>query len=133
MGRKKIYKTVAEKQRAWRIRSGKQKVKVALPLRRGEKLGTSEGLIRAKKEGETWKEYHVYIQERLGKAKSVTMEGGLPIVDEGEESVGAKRIFGRGVEPEMSEDYYELRANYEKGLLELDEKRRNKIGEKNKK
>ena len=129
MGRKKIYRTVAEKQRAWRIRTGKQKVKVPLPLRRGEKLGTSEGFIRAKKEGETWKEYHVYIQERLGKAKSATMEGGLPIENEGEESIGAKRIFGRGTEPEMSEDYYELRAKYEKDLLELENKGR-KVKEK---
>ena len=122
MGRKRKYATVAEKQRAWRIRTGKQKQKVPLPIRRGEKLGTSEGYIRDKKMDETWEEYHRYIKERLGKAKKATMEGGRPIETEGEERVGAKRIFGRGAEPEMSEDYYEIRAQYEKSLEDLDKK-----------
>ena len=129
MGRKRKYKTVAEKQRAWRIRHGIQKVKVPIPIRRGEDLGTSEGSIRAKKEGETWKDYHTYITERLKKAHASDRPSGLPIVDEKGVSVGAKRGFGKEVEPQMTEDYYELRVQYEKGLMELDNKRK-KISKK---
>ena len=131
MGRKKIYKSVAEKQRAWRIRTGKQKVKVPLAIRRGEDLGTSEGGLRAKKEGETWESYHLYIKERLNKAvgSKRMSQGAATKIEEGY-STGARRGSRGAVEPEFSEDYYELRAQYEKGLLELDEKRRKKVKEK---
>ena len=128
MGRKKIYKSVAEKQRAWRIRSGKQKVKVPVDIRRGESLGTPEGAIRAKGEEETWQHYHEYIRKRMEfKGEETKREEG-----DGGDSVGAKRAFWGGTEPEMSEDYYELRAKYELELEKLPNKGR-KIGEKQEK
>ena len=122
MGRKRKYATVGEKQRAWRIRSGKQKEKVPLSIRRGESLGTPEGSIRAKKEDETWEEYHKYlvVASNRGGFGDYKVKKGIG-EDEGN-SVGAKRTFWGGKEPEFSEDYYEIRAQYEKSLEDLDKK-----------
>ena len=130
MGRKKVYKNAAEKQRAWRIRSGKQKQKVPIPIRRGEKLGTSEAQLRAKKEDETWEEYDKYLHQRVSKARAVDMYQGKPVDKDAGESLRATRAEGGYVEPEMSEEYYEIRVQYEKSLYELEQKRRKKLGEK---
>jgi len=130
MGRKKKYKNAAEKQRAWRIRTGKQKEKVPISIRRGEKLGTSEGQLRAKKEGETWEEYDKYLHQRVSTARAAGMYQGKPIAKDEGKSIGASRAEGGYKEPEMSEEYYEIRAQYEKGLYELEQKRRKKIGER---
>ena len=130
MGRKKIYRSVAEKQRAWRIRSGKQKEKVPLPIRRGEKLGTSEAQLRAKKEDETWEEYDKYLHQRVSKARAADMYQGKSIDKDEDESIGATRAEGGYVEPEWSEEFYEIKAQYERSLFELEQKRRKKIGEK---
>jgi len=130
MGRKKKYANAAEKQRAWRIRTGKQKAKVPIPIRRGEKLGTSEAQLRAKKEGETWKEYDEYLHQRVSRARTAKAYEGVPAEGKEGDSLRARRAGGAYVEPEMSEDYYELRAQYEKGLYELEQKKGRKIGEK---
>ena len=127
MGRKKKYKNAAEKQRAWRIRTGKQKEKVPISIRRGEKLGTSEGVIRLKRPDETWEEYHNYIEARREKLDVKYKYVKIEKSDEEGMSIGASR---GGVEPTMNEDYYEIRAQYEKDLYELEQKRRRKIGEK---
>lgn len=113
MGRKKKYKNAAEKQRAWRIRTGKQKRKVPLVLREGEQKGTSEGQIRERHKGETWEEYHLYLTARFAKATGVSREQGKPI-DSGKRGVTARR--GGGVEPVYPGDYYETQREYEKTL-----------------
>jgi hypothetical protein len=59
MARKRKYKNAAEKQKAFRLRHG-QKVKVPVEIRRGEKLGSQETDLRAKKEGETWDGAEIY-------------------------------------------------------------------------
>ena len=130
-----MYKNAAEKQKAWRIKHG-QKRKVSIEIRRGERLGSSESEIRGKKEGETWEEYHTFVARtvttaRMRQAKATGAAGSLEKENDYtyEESVGAKRSYGKTHEPEMSEDYYELRAKYEKDLRELD--KRGKIKKKN--
>jgi len=128
MGRKKIYRNAAEKQRAWRIRTGKQKVKVPISLRRGEKLGTSEAHLRAKKEGETWEEYSKYLYQRISRARAADMYQGKVIGKDEGESLRATRAEGSYKEPEMGAEYYEIRARYEKELEGLQKRR--KIGEK---
>lgn len=121
---KRKYKNAAEKQKAYRLRHG-QKPKVPIPIRRGEQLGTSEGLLRAKKEGETWEEYEKYITDRVNKARAFDKKSIEKYkVKEDGDSIGAKRGFGKTVEPEFSEEYYELRYKYEKDLEELRKKRR---------
>ena len=129
MGRKKKYASAGEKQRAWRIRTGKQKAKVPLEMRRGERLGASESEIRAKKEGETWEEYHVFInrtvalaRKRQEKAKGAAGKSETENGYNFENSIGAKRGYGKTQEPEMTEEYYEIRAQYEKSLEDLDKK-----------
>ena len=126
---KKKYKNAAEKQKAWRVRHGQPR-KVALKIRRGEDLGTSAAQLRQKRENETWEEYHKYIVNRVSKAHSFKPLRAPRINDE-EESVGAKRVSGKYTEPTFDEDYYEIRAKYEKDLHELGE--RQKIGGKKKK
>lgn len=117
MGRKRKYKNAAEKQKAWRIRHGQVK-KVPLAIRKGEKLGGSEALLRGKKKGETWEEYHKYIENRVEKARAFKSEQ-VPIEDNGEDSIGAKRATGKYKEPTMGEEYYELRRKYEEDLEKL--------------
>lgn len=129
MGRIKKYKSAAEKQRAWRIRTGKQKEKVPLPIRRGEKLGTSIGQIRNKAEGESWEEYSVYLKTRLSKAAIATArDPHKPLKETEGESLKASRATGKYKEPEMAEDYYELREQYERDLEALNKRR--KLGER---
>ena len=112
---KKKYKNAAEKQKAYRLRHG-QKPKVPLEIRRGEKLGSQEGDLRARKEGETWEGYHMYIKGAIQKAKFRLKD--VVVMQEGEDgdSIGAKRSVGGYKEPTMSEDYYEIRERYEKEL-----------------
>lgn len=116
MGRKKKYANAAAKQKAWRQRHG-QKEKVPLPIRVGEKLGTSEALLREKKEGESWEEYSKYLKTRVGKARGFKSEQ-IPIEGEGVESPGAKRAFGKYKEPSMGEEYYERQREHELSLVE---------------
>lgn len=116
MGRKKVYRNAAERQRAWRIRSGKQRVKVPVIMRIGEQLGTSEGQIRKRKEGETWKEYSMYLKTRLAKAEASSRHG-QPVAQDSS-SVDARR---GGVEPVYPGDYYEMKreqvASYQEGKI----------------
>ena len=98
-----------------------------IPIRRGEKLGTSEGVIRLKRPDETWEEYFNYIKARREKVETKYKYVKIEKVDEEGVSVGASR---GGTEPAMDEDYYELRAKYEKDLYELEKKKGRKIGEK---
>ena len=81
MGRKRMYRNAAEKQKAWRIKHG-QKRKVSIEIRRGERLGASESEIRGKKEGETWEEYHTFVARtvttaRMRQAKATGAAGSL--------------------------------------------------------
>lgn len=123
MGRKKVYKNAAEKQRAWRLRTGKQKVKVPLSVRVGEKLGTSEGQIRERKEGETWEEYSKYLKVRISRAGTATAKDlHRPITKEDGDSLGAKRAVGGYKEPQFSEEYYEIRRKYESDMEKLVQK-----------
>lgn len=124
MGRKRIYKSAAEKQRAWRLRHG-QPSKVSTDIRIGEKLGTSEAYLRAKNSNETWEEYHRYIQTRVGKARVFKSEQ-VPIETKEGDSIGAKRVVGKYVEPSMDEEYHEIRRRYEADLEKL-VKKGNKI------
>ena len=121
MGRKKKYRNASEKQRAWRIRTGKQKRKVPITMRVGEQTGTSEGQLRERHEGETWEEYHKYIVSRLEKSQTGSREGRS--IDKDLSGVSARR---GGVEPVYPGDYYEMRekrvASYQEGKIK--EKRR---------
>jgi hypothetical protein len=118
---KKKYLNAAAKQRAYRIRHG-QKRKVPIPIRRGEQLGTSEAVLRAKKDNETWEEYQKYITDRVCRARSFDKKSVEKYkIDESGESVGAKRGFGRVVEPEMDEDYFETQHQHEESFKKLGE------------
>ena len=132
MGRKRLYKNVAEKQKAWRIKHG-QKRKVPLEIRRGEALGSSETTLRAKKESETWEAYHIYITETTAAARrrqsSAAGAGGKQKIATPGGIASRERRFTGVDETAFQEDYYELRAKYEKDLFELDG-RRKKIKEK---
>jgi len=132
MGRKKKYANVAEKQRAWRIRSGKQKQKVPLELRRGQRLGASESELRAKREDESWDEYHAYILNsvKFGRIRQEKAHGGASSTKESWHTVGGRRVNVDYAEPTISEEYYEIRHRYEKELEGLEQKRRKKIGKK---
>ena len=134
MGRKKKYESVAAKQRAWRIRSGKQKQKVPLEIRRGQPLGSSEVELRLRKEGESWQEYHKYIETSVDRARRRQAHAGGAAGRVREKLPGGVRQRERRDsspdETVFEEDYYELRAKYEKDLYELEQKRRRKIGEK---
>lgn len=117
MGRKKLYKNAAEKQRAWRIKHG-QKRKVPLPLRRGERLGASESEIRAKREDETWQQYSIFLKGMVQAARKRQQAAGGAVtgIDDKEHSTGAKRTTTPYHEPEMGEDYYERRQAYEASM-----------------
>ena len=130
MGRKKKYKNAAEKQRAWRIRHGQPR-KVPLRIRVGEKLGGSEAYLRDREEGESWEDYDKYLRTRVAKARAFKSEQ-LPIEREGEESVGAKRAFGKYKEPFMGESYYEMQREHEISLEKATASRRNRIKKKRK-
>lgn len=123
MGRKRKYATSAERSRAWRIRSGRQKQKVPVSMRIGERLGSSELEFREKKEDETWEEYHAFIRESVEQARKREGKAGKGVVEPG--AVGSRRV----VEPTFTEDYYELRVKYEKDL-EVLEKNGRKYNEK---
>ena len=115
---KKKYENAAAKQKAYRIRHG-QKRKVPLEIRRGEKLGAQETDLRAKRDNESWEDYHTYIQAvtrkaRQKQAKAVTTQ-------DKETSPGASR---GGIEPVMDESYYEIREEHERSLKRLGERRR---------
>ena len=133
MGRKRMYRNAAEKQRAWRIKHG-QKQKVPLVLRRGQPLGSSTADLRAKSEEESWEEYHEYILNSVEKAHgrekkamgATRRNGNIPKPGGREQPT---RRFEVKEETEFSEQYYELRVQYEKGLMELDNKRK-KISKK---
>lgn len=121
---KKKWKNAAEKQREYRLRHG-QKRKVPIPMRRGEKLGTSEGQIRERNEGETWEEYQRYIKLRILRAWIATAKDPhKPITDEEGESKRARRAVGGYKEPEMGEDYYERRREHEEVLVKATKRRR---------
>lgn len=111
MGRKKVYKSAAEKQKAFRLRHG-QKRRVPLELRRGVKLGSQEGDLRAKKEGETWEEYKAYVDKAV-KAARAREKGEVAFIP------------GEGPKPsasgEFGEEYYEIQRQHEKTLAELQE------------
>lgn len=119
---KKKYTSKAEKQRAWRIRHG-QKRKIPTLKKERERLGASESELRAKKEGETWSEYHTYLlssvssarkrQEKAGGVQSLNIETS----DNYEESTGARRGVGKTTEPEI-EELDEIRLAYEAGYKE---------------
>jgi len=111
MGRKRLYANAAEKQKAWREKHG-QKRKVPLEIRRGEELGSSEATIRPKKEGETWEEYHTYINRATTTARKrqARIGGG---------KIRIPKPGGDVIRSEFGEDYYETRYQYEKGLEEL--------------
>ena len=133
MGRIKKYKNAAEKQRAWRIRTGKQKQKVPLEIRRGQELGAQETKFRERKEGESWQEYHEYIQKSVSSARyrQERAGGAAAAKEEKGSAVGARRANIDYAETEWSEDYYELRVKYEKELEALIKKQKGgKIGEK---
>lgn len=126
---KKIYKTAAEKQKAYRIRHG-QRRKVPVTMRRGEKLGAQETDLRAKKEGESWEEYHTYIEKTITKAR--LKQAKATTTRDEEVKPGANR---KGKEPgfdkewrEIDEDYYEIKEAHEKMLKALEE--RSKIKQK---
>lgn len=110
MSRKK-YKSAAEKQKAYRLRHG-QKRKVPLEIRRGIKLGSQEGDLRAKKEGETWEEYKLYIDKAI-KGSRAREKGGVAFIPkEGQKP---------GVSGELDEGYYEIQHQHEKSLEKLGE------------
>ena len=133
MGRAKKYKNAAEKQKAWRQRHG-QKVKVPLSIRRGEKLGTSEGQVRERKEGESWEEYSKYLELRLSRAKIATArDPHRPLTKEEGESLGAKRAHGKYKEPFMDEGCYERQRDHEISLEKATKPTRGKLKEKRKK
>ena len=133
MGRKKVYKNAAEKQRAWRIKHG-QKRKVPLEIRRGEALGSSETTFRAKKEDESWEAYRKYIAESTEAARrrqSSAAGAGEDTKTSVPGGIASRERRYTGVdETAFQEDYYELRAKYEKDLEDLD-KRWKKRGRKN--
>ena len=107
---KKKYKSAAEKQKAYRLRHG-QKRKVPLEIRRGVKLGSQEGDLRAKKEGETWEEYRAYIDKAI-KASRAREKGGIAFIPaEGQKS---------GAPGELGEEYYETQYQHERSLEKLD-------------
>lgn len=127
MGRKKKYPNAAARQKAFRLRHG-QKSRVPLEIRKGEKLGAQETDLRPKRDGESWQEYHSYIRTSVERARHRQKGVVMPQseVGDGEDSKGAKRSAGGYKEPQMSEEYYELRCKYEKDLEELDKKGRMK-------
>jgi hypothetical protein len=106
---KKKYANAAEKQKAWRIRSGRQKKKVPLEIRRGEALGASETTFRQKKEDETWEEYHKYLTASINAARKRQISVGGKVMKDVEKSGGDTR--GQRV---YSGDYYEMRKEVEK-------------------
>lgn len=116
MGRKRIYKTSAEKQKAFRLRHG-QKRKVPIEIRRGQKLGSQEGDLRPKKEGETWEEYHEYILKSTEAARKREEKAGTAVAKTW--GAGAKRIVTDGKEPELTEEYYEVQRKKEEGFAKL--------------
>lgn len=123
MGRKKKYPNAAARQKAFRLRHG-QKSRVPLEIRRGEKLGAQEADLRPKRDGESWEKYHSYIRSSVERAQHRQKGEVVPQseVGDGDDSKGAKRSTGGYKEPQMGEEYYELRRKYEKDLEELDKK-----------
>ena len=115
---KKKYENAAAKQKAYRIRHG-QKRKVPLEIRRGEKLGAQESDLRAKREGETWEDYHAYIGNAIAKARQ--KQARAVTTQDKVTSPGASR---GGTEPVMEESYYEIREEHERSLKKLGERRR---------
>ena len=111
MGRKRLYKNAAEKQKAWREKHG-QKRKVPLEIRRGEELGSSETTIRQKKEDETWEQYHEYLTKAVTTARKREQKTGGG-------KIRIPKPGGDVIRSEFGEDYYETRYQYEKGLEEL--------------
>ena len=109
MGRKRKYKNAAEKQKAFRLRHG-QKRKVPLEIRRGVKLGSQEGDLRLKKEGETWEEYRTYIDKAV-KDSRAREKGGIAFIP----TAGQKA----GVPAELDEEYYEIQYQHEQSLKKL--------------
>jgi hypothetical protein len=110
---KKKYKNAAEKQKAYRLRHG-QKRKVPLEIRRGEKLGAQETDLRAKRDNESWDEYHIYIEKVIAKARQ--KQARAVVTQDKEITPGASR---GGTEPVMGEDYYEIREAHEASLKKL--------------
>ena len=131
---KKKYANVAEKQKAWRIRSGKQKRKVPLELRRGEPLGSSEVELREKKEGETWEEYHKYISATTAVARkrqqSARGAGSKEQIVSAGGSARKERRFQGVDETVFSGDYYEMRKEHEEELEKSTKSRKIKKGGK---
>lgn len=122
MGRKKKYPNAAARQKAFRIRHG-QKRKVPLEMRRGVKLGSGEGDLRAKKEDETWEEYKVYI-DRAVKSSRAREKGATAFIPmEGQKS---------GVSGEMGEEFYEVQREKEEAFAKLGKGRKLKKGRKQK-
>ena len=119
MGRTRKYKNAAEKQRAWRIRTGKQKEKVSLALRRGERLGSRES-FREKKEGETWEEYGKHIQACVASTRIESAKGRIPLSKDKagslDRGVLSRRAYATYEEPTMGEEYYERQYQREKDL-----------------
>ena len=116
MGRKKKYRNAAEKQKAWRLRHG-QKVKVSLVLRRGERTG-SRDYLRERKEGESWEDYHNYIQTVI-KATRGSEGKGRATKEKGEEvdkGVTQRRAYASYKEPTLDEGYYERQREHEISL-----------------
>jgi len=118
-----MYKSAAEKQKAYRVRHG-QKPKVPLEIRRGEKLGSGEAEIRGKLPNETWEDYSKYILRYI--ALSHRALGSRTLEKERQDQVEtapkATRRVGKYIEPSMSEDYYEISLKYEKELEEIPKK-----------
>ena len=119
MGRKRKYKSAAEKQKAWRIRHG-QLHKVPLELRRGEELGASETTFREKKKEESWEEYGKYVNASVQAARkrqvSAKGAGGKEKVAKPGGDVKGVRVY--------SGDYYEMRRELERDLEKLTKRRK---------
>ena len=122
MGRKKVYPNAAARQKAFRIRHG-QKRKVSIEISRGERLGSQETDLRAKKEEETWEQYQVYINKAVEAARRRQASEVVPQIDNKGDSKGAKRSVGGYKEPSIGEEYYETREQYEAQIKKIGERR----------
>ena len=127
MGRERKYLNAAARQKAYRLRHG-QKPKVPLAIRKGEKLGSQEGDLREKKKGETWEQYREYVVKSVVTARRRQEKKQTNLSEVW--GAGARRTLVGAHEPEITEEYYELRYKYEKDLEELDNRVKGKMKKK---